>query len=108
GDQSVHASSGRRGRRQTASGQLWRFGGPAATASIRLFGALDENLALARVIRRAHDTLFFHPLNDGGGAVIADREPPLDVAGGRLAVAQHDLHGLAIEVGAVVVGAEVA
>src|SRR6185312_16924329 len=84
---------------------IWRL---ESARSIGVFRAFDEDLALARVIRGSHDTLFFHPLNDRGGAVVADREAPLDVARRCLAVAQHDLHGLAIKIGAIVIRAEVA
>src|SRR5438094_932640 len=63
--------------------------------------AADQDFALAGVIGLADYTLLLHALHQGGGAVVADREPPLDVTGRGLAVAQHDLHGLLIEVGGV-------
>ena len=48
----------------------------------------------------ADDPFLLHPLDDRGGAVVADAEAPLDVAGRGLLVAQHHLHGLVVEVAA--------
>ena len=40
---------------------------------------------------------FFHPLDQGRSAVIADLQAPLDIRGGRFFVPRDDGHGLVIE-----------
>src|SRR5690606_32503071 len=76
---------------------IWR---PREAASIGFFATLDQNLALSGVIGGPDDAFLLHTLDDGGGAVIADLQAALDIAGRSLAVAKHDLHGLLIEVAA--------
>ena len=58
----------------------------------------DQDLALSGVVGLADDAFLLHPLDQRGGAVVADRQAALDVAGGGLAVAQHDGDGLVVEV----------
>src|SRR3984957_14645675 len=65
-----------------------------------LVGAFDEDFALAGVIGLADDAFLLHALHQRGGAIVADREPALDVAGRGLAVADHDLHRLLVEIAA--------
>src|SRR6266851_4790552 len=48
----------------------------------------------------AHHAFLFHPFDEGGGAIIAELQSALDIAGRRLAVPDHDLDGLLVEVGA--------
>ncbi len=50
------------------------------------------------MVRRRHDAFPLHPLDQGRGAVVADRQAPLDVGGGRLAVAQDKRDGAVVEV----------
>src|SRR6202521_2135509 len=64
-----------------------------------VLAAANQDFPLARMIRRGHDAFLFHALHDRGGAIVADLQPALDVARRRLAVAQHDLHRLLVEVG---------
>src|SRR6185503_9468254 len=73
---------------------------PAARlpSQIALFG--NQDLALAGMVGLADDALVLHPLHQRGGAVVADLQPALDVAGRGLLVARHDLHGLCVEVAA--------
>ncbi len=59
-------------------------------------GAVD--VALAGVVGGPDDALLLHPLHDRGGAVVADLQPALDVGGRGLAVAQHHLHRLIVDV----------
>src|SRR6516165_5991607 len=69
---------------------------------IALLGfAAHQDFALARMVGLADHALVLHPLHERSGPIIADLQPPLDVAGRGLAVAQHDLHGLLIKVGRV-------
>src|SRR5712692_5662678 len=58
----------------------------------------NQDLAFAGVIGGADDAFFLHALHQRGGAIVADLQPALDIAGGRLAVAHDDLDGLLIEV----------
>ena len=58
----------------------------------------DENLALAGVVGGADDALLLHLLDNRGGAIVADRQTALDVAGRGLAVAQNDGNGAVVEV----------
>src|SRR5215470_1692905 len=62
--------------------------------------AANQDFALAGVIWLANDAFLFHPFDERGGAIIAELEPALDVARRRLAVPDHDLDGLLVEVGA--------
>src|ERR1700720_3408662 len=64
------------------------------------FFFLDQNLAFTGVIGLSDDAFEFHPLHQRRGAVIADLEPALDVAGGGLAIALDDRHGLREQVAA--------
>src|SRR5258708_21133078 len=48
----------------------------------------------------ADHAFLFHPFNEGGGAIIAELQSALDIAGRCLAVPDHDLDGLLVEVGA--------
>ena len=50
----------------------------------------DENFPFSGVVGLADNAFFFHPLHQGRRAVIADLQPALDVARGRLAVAFDD------------------
>src|SRR5687767_455090 len=56
-----------------------------------------EDLALAGMVGLPDNALVLHPLHQRSGAVVADLQASLDVAGGGLLVAQHDLHRLLIE-----------
>src|SRR5262245_24297125 len=72
--------------------QIWSLlGGRKATFRplIGPFGivAAHENFPFSGVVSRADQTLFLHALDEGRGAVVADAEPPLHVAGRGLAVA---------------------
>src|SRR6516164_2825214 len=49
--------------------------------------AFNQNFAFSGVVGLAHDPLVLHPLHDGGGPVVANLEPALDIAGRCLAVA---------------------
>src|SRR5882762_6008690 len=66
------------------------------------FFFFDQNLAFTGVIGLSDNAFEFHPLHQRRGAVIADLEPALDVAGGGLAVALDDRHGLREQVAAAV------
>src|SRR5438874_3160645 len=71
-------------------------------SSILIVGfAVDEDLALPSVIGLPDHALLFHALHERGGPVVADLQPPLDVAGGSLAVTPHDLNRLLIKVAAI-------
>src|ERR1700687_3460405 len=61
--------------------------------------AANQDFAFAGVVRLTDNAFLFHPLHQGRGAIIADLQPPLNVAWRRLAIAGHDLHGLAVEIG---------
>src|SRR5216684_4099935 len=52
------------------------------------------------MIGLADDAFLFHPFNEGGGAIIAELQSALNIAGRRLAVPDHDLDCLLVEVGA--------
>ena len=52
----------------------------------------------------ADDAFAFHALHQRGGAVVADLQAALDVAGGGLAVAGDDGDGVVVEVGAAAPG----
>src|SRR5262245_12507573 len=81
---------------------MWPFHGSLGGPSIALPApAVDQDLALAGMIGLADDPFLLHPLHDRGGAIVADLQPPLDVAGRSLTVAQYDLHSLLVEVGRV-------
>src|SRR5579862_9535873 len=56
-----------------------------------------EDFALADVIGRADDAVGFHPLDEAGGAVVADLQVALDKAGRSLAFAADKGDGLMIE-----------
>src|SRR5690554_564688 len=58
----------------------------------------DQDLALAHMIRRAHDGLLLHPLDQARSAVVADLQMPLDKADGHLVLAQDEGESLGIEV----------
>src|SRR5262249_53596060 len=60
----------------------------------------NQDFPLAGMIRLADDTLLLHAFHQRGGAVVANLQPPLNIAGRRLAVARHDRHGLLIKVAA--------
>src|SRR6516164_1280766 len=64
-----------------------------------------EDFALAGVVGLADDALVLHPLDQRGGAVVADLQAALDVAGRGLAVAGDDGHGAVVEVVALAVPA---
>ncbi len=57
----------------------------------------DQNLTLSRVVGRPDEAFFLHALDQRGCAIIADAEPPLDVARGCLAIAEHDGDGLVVQ-----------
>src|SRR5271167_3930378 len=61
----------------------------------------NQDFALSGMVGLADDAFLFHALHERGGAVVADLKAALDVARRSLAVARHHLHGLRIEVGAV-------
>ena len=67
----------------------------------RVLFLANQDFALAGVIGLADDAFLLHPLHDRGGAVVADLQPALDVAGRGLLVAGDDLHRLLVEVGGV-------
>ena len=73
---------------------------PEACPNKSLCALVYKDFALPGVIGRTHDAFLLHPLDDGGGAIIADLQPALDVARGRLAVAEDDLDGLLVEIAA--------
>src|SRR5579862_4273911 len=56
-----------------------------------------EDFALADVIGRADDAVGFHPLDEAGGAVVADLQVALDKARRGLAFAADEGDGLMIE-----------
>src|SRR6201996_7264980 len=56
-----------------------------------------EGVAPARLVGRPDDALALHLLHQRGGAVVADLQAALDVAGRRLAVAGDHGHGLVVE-----------
>src|SRR5688500_3734331 len=58
----------------------------------------DQDLAFSGVVGRADQAVLLHLLDDRGGAVVADRKAPLDVAGGDFSVAQHDGDRLVVEI----------
>src|SRR5690242_18580789 len=60
----------------------------------------DQDLALAGVVGLADDPFLLHPLHQRGGAVVADLQAALNVAGRGLAVAGNDLHRLGVEIAA--------
>src|SRR5439155_20780250 len=66
-----------------------------------LVRSLQQDFTLAGMIGLAHHALVLHALHDRSGAIVADLQPTLDVAGRGLSVAQHHLHRLLIEVGGV-------
>src|SRR5205085_11658697 len=57
-----------------------------------------QNLAFARVVGLADDAFLLHALDEGGGAVVADRQAALDVACGGFSIAENDGDGLVVEV----------
>src|SRR5262245_4976953 len=91
---SAHACFGCTG----AAGATWAAPRGPRLEPLFLFG--HEDLALAGVVGLADDALFLHALHQRGGAVVADLQPALDVAGRGLAVAGDDLHCLGVEVAA--------
>src|SRR5258708_7845618 len=64
----------------------------------RLRRGAGQDLALAGVVGGADDTLVLHPLHQRGGAVVADLQAALDVAGRGLAVAGDHGHGAVVEI----------
>ena len=50
----------------------------------------QQDLALALMVGLADHSVFFHALDQPGGAVIADLQPALDVAGRNLALVGDD------------------
>src|SRR3990170_8285996 len=72
--------------------------GPPPSIAFVVFPA-NEDFALSGVIGRADAALLLHSLHDGGGAVVSDLQPALDVARGGLAVTQHDLDSLLVKLG---------
>src|SRR5262245_44313434 len=87
--------------------RLWRFHGQAdgrritaASSVFTLIVAADQNFTFSGVVRLADNAFVFHPLHDRSSTSVADLQAALNVAGGGLAVANHDLHGLLIEVAA--------
>ena len=75
----------------------------SATSIIVLDAVLHQDLALAGMVGGTDQPLALHPLDDRGGAVVADRQAPLDVGGRGLLVAQHHGDRLVVKVVAVVV-----
>src|SRR4051812_33350285 len=59
-----------------------------------------EDVALAGMVGGADEAFLLHPLDQRGGAVVADLQAALDVGGGAFLVAHDDLDGLVVEVGA--------
>ena len=57
----------------------------------------DQHLALAHMVGLADDAFALHPLDDPGGAVIADLEMALHEAGGGLALGRDQRHGPVVE-----------
>src|SRR5690348_10173854 len=57
-----------------------------------------SDLSLVRVIRRAHDALLLHLLDEPRGAVVADAELALDPRDRRVARRRHDVHGLVVHI----------
>src|SRR5690606_23861451 len=57
-----------------------------------------QDLALASVVGPPDHALLLHPFDQRSSAVVADLQPALDVAGGRLSVPGDDGHGLVVEV----------
>src|ERR1700704_560771 len=62
--------------------------------------AANQDFPFAGMVRLTDNAFLFHPLHQGCGTIIADLQPPLNVACRGLAVAGHDLHGLAVKIGA--------
>src|ERR1039458_7321373 len=58
----------------------------------------DENHPLAGVIGGADDAFLFHALDERRRLVVADRQPPLDIAGRAFFVAQHNGDGTIVEI----------
>src|SRR5207253_1147983 len=81
--------------------------GPQARRAARPLGRRgDQDLALAGVVGGADDAFLLHPLDEAGGAIVADLQAALDVAGGRLAVAGDNGDRTVVEVVALPVAAE--
>src|SRR5271155_2452689 len=71
-------------------------------ASHAAFVFFDQNFALSSGVGLSDDAFQFHPFHQRGGTGISDLEPTLNVAGGSLAVALDDRHGLRKQVAAAV------
>ena len=73
----------------------------AAVSGMRLarpiFDIAGQDLALADVVGGGHDALFFHALDDAGGAVVADLQVALDEADAAFALARDEGDGLVVE-----------
>src|SRR4051794_10536678 len=90
----------------SASDRMWRFRGlrhilPTLWRRGYSIGLFHQDFALAGMVGLADHTFQFHPLHECRRPVVADLQPALDVAGGSLAVAGHDLHRLLVEIGAI-------
>src|ERR1700730_9143572 len=78
------------------------FSGPSRrphTSTIAfVFFAATQDFAFAGVVRLTNDAFLFHPLHQGGGTIIADLEPALNVARRGAAAGGHDRHRLLVAV----------
>src|SRR5690606_39428820 len=61
----------------------------------------SQDFTFSHMIGGTDQSILFHPLDEGGGAVIADTEAALDIGGGALLVAHHHLDGLLIDIVAI-------
>src|SRR5665213_3132620 len=73
----------------------WRNSGGPGSAARR---GPRQDVTLAGVIGGPDHPLVLHLLDQRGGAVVADLQPALDIAGGGLAVAGDHGHGAVVEI----------
>src|SRR5438874_7888591 len=59
--------------------------------------AAHQHLPTADMVGRADQAVLLHTLDQLGGAVVADLQLALEIAGRGLAVIEHDLHGLIVD-----------
>src|SRR3984893_2493806 len=60
--------------------------------------AAGEDRALSRMIGRADHAFLFHPFDERGRFIVADRQAALDVARRAVFVAQNDMDGAVVEI----------
>src|SRR5262249_32754301 len=65
-----------------------------------LVGGFNQDFPLTGMIRLADHALRFHAFHQRGGTVVANLQPPLNIAGRSLAVARHNRHRLLIKIAA--------